>query len=89
VFTLHAELEGMKFLPVFEALLEGWQAQGWRLVSMAELAEALAGQDHPKHQFLQGNVAGRSGTLSVQGPTHPPAALAAEGPAALAAQAQG
>lgn len=79
VFTLHAELEGMKLLPIFEELLDGWQAQGWRLVSLGELAQALRDHDIPKHQFLQGSVAGRSGTLAVQGPVHPPAALAATG----------
>ncbi|MDE3011424.1 MAG: 4-deoxy-4-formamido-L-arabinose-phosphoundecaprenol deformylase, partial [Pseudomonadota bacterium] len=79
VFTLHAELEGMKLLPVFETLLDGWQAQGWRLVSLGELAQALGSRDLPKHQFLQGSVPGRSGTLAVQGPVHPPAALAAKG----------
>ena len=29
VFTLHAELEGMKLAPAFEKLLEGWKAQGY------------------------------------------------------------
>ena len=32
VFTLHAELEGMKLAPVLEQLLDGWKAQGYRLV---------------------------------------------------------
>src|SRR4029077_17209528 len=27
VFTLHAELEGMRFAPAFEQLLIGWKAQ--------------------------------------------------------------
>ena len=79
VFTLHAELEGMKLLPLFEALLDGWRAQGWRLVALAELATALRDQEIPRHQFLQGTVPGRSGLLSVQGPPHPPRALAATG----------
>ena len=70
VFTLHAELEGMKLLPVFEALLDGWIAQGWQLVSLGELADALADQALPRHAFIQGSVAGRSGTLALQGPLH-------------------
>ena len=37
VFTLHAELEGMKLLPVLERLLAGWRAQGHELVSLATL----------------------------------------------------
>ncbi len=32
VFTLHAELEGMKLRPSFERLLQGWRAQGYELV---------------------------------------------------------
>lgn len=76
VFTLHAELEGMKLLPVFEQLLDGWQTQGWKLVSLGELAQAVGNQALPHHQFLQGGVPGRSGTLAVQGPPHPPAVAA-------------
>src|SRR5258706_11965212 len=33
VFTLHAELEGMKFAPIFERLLGGWREQGHELIS--------------------------------------------------------
>jgi peptidoglycan/xylan/chitin deacetylase (PgdA/CDA1 family) len=79
VFTLHAELEGMKLLHVFEELLDGWQAQGWKLVSLGELARALANQEIAQYQFLQGSIPGRSGTLAVQGRLHPPPALAAQG----------
>src|SRR6478752_2734456 len=31
VFTLHAELEGMRLAPAFEQLIAGWKAQGWTL----------------------------------------------------------
>ena len=45
VFTLHAELEGMRLTPTFEKLLAGWQAQGYRLVPCRTLFAALpAGQ---------------------------------------------
>lgn len=73
VYTLHAELEGMKLLPAFDALLKGWRKQGWQLVSMAELAVAVRDRAIPRHQFLQGTIPGRSGTLSLQGPVHPQA----------------
>jgi peptidoglycan/xylan/chitin deacetylase (PgdA/CDA1 family) len=72
VFTLHAELEGLKFLPQFEALLKGWINQGWKLVSLSELAESVRDEQLPRHQFLQGSLPGRSGTLSLQGPEFPP-----------------
>jgi hypothetical protein len=76
VFTLHAELEGMKFLPQFEDLLKGWIAQGWKLVSVGDLAESVRDDQLPRHQFLQGTIPGRSGTLSLQGPAFPPTAVA-------------
>ena len=41
VFTMHAELEGMRFAPAFEQLLIGWKAQGWTLASMRTLLETL------------------------------------------------
>ena len=72
VFTLHAELEGLKFLPQFEALLKGWIHQGWKLVSLGELAESVRDEQLPRHQFIQGSIAGRSGTFSLQGPEFPP-----------------
>ncbi len=68
VFTLHAELEGMKLAPAFEALLAGWRAQGYRLVAMRELYEGLDRPALPLHTVGPGEVPGRSGTLAVQGP---------------------
>lgn len=67
VFTLHAELEGQRFLPIFETLLKGWQQQGYQLVSMAQMAHGLEPAQLPCCPMLQGTVAGRSGTLAVQG----------------------
>ncbi|MCZ7655852.1 MAG: hypothetical protein M5R42_18660 [Rhodocyclaceae bacterium] len=37
VFTLQAELEGQKLLPVFVKLLDGWRKQGYELVSLGSL----------------------------------------------------
>ncbi len=66
VFTLHAELEGGKLMPVFEALLSGWKAQGYNLVSMRQYFEAVKG-NLPRHEVLMRDVEGRSGLLAVQG----------------------
>ena len=67
VFTLHAELEGMKLAPAFEQLLAGWKAQGYELVAMRDLVEARANDTLPLHAVLDGEVPGRSGRLAVQG----------------------
>ncbi|WP_028450029.1 polysaccharide deacetylase family protein [Chitinibacter tainanensis] len=70
VFTLHAELEGQKLLPVLERLLQGWLAQGYQLVS-GETALAGLNLPHlPKHYRRRGEVPGRSGELELQGPPY-------------------
>lgn len=68
VFTLHAELEGMKLAPAFERLLTGWRAQGYALVSTRTLFESLAPDTLPLHEVLLGEIPGRSGSLALQGP---------------------
>jgi len=68
VYTLHAELEGMKLAPVFESLLAGWKDQGYKLTSLAGLAAAQAPGGLPLHTVLDASLPGRSGTLSTQGP---------------------
>jgi peptidoglycan/xylan/chitin deacetylase (PgdA/CDA1 family) len=67
VYTLHAELEGMRLAPVFERLLEGWRAQGYELVALSEFARGLDIARLPRHGLAQGKVPGRAGTLLVQG----------------------
>jgi peptidoglycan/xylan/chitin deacetylase (PgdA/CDA1 family) len=67
VYTLHAELEGMKLAPVFERLLEGWRNAGVELVSLRGYCESLEYQSLPRHNVAVGEVPGRSGTLAVQG----------------------
>jgi peptidoglycan/xylan/chitin deacetylase (PgdA/CDA1 family) len=68
VFTLHAELEGMKLRPVLERLLAGWREQGYQLVAMRTLLESLDIDQLPSASVQQGTIPGRSGTLAVQGP---------------------
>ena len=66
VYTLHAELEGMRLAPVFEQLLAGWKAQGLRLVSMRTLLETLQPLALPRHEVGPGVIDGRSGTVLLQ-----------------------
>ena len=68
VFTLHAELEGMKLLPAFEALLAGWKAQGYELCAVRDLVARTDLAHLPMHSVVDATVPGRSGTLSTQGP---------------------
>ncbi len=68
VFTLHAELEGLKFLPILDRLLTGWRTQGYRLGALRTLAWEISPDALPRHEVTCGTVPGRSGTLSLQGP---------------------
>ncbi|HTH93762.1 MAG TPA: polysaccharide deacetylase family protein [Rhodocyclaceae bacterium] len=70
VFTLHAELEGMKLSNVLEKLLAGWQEQGYRIVAMRDIVDTLNTAALPHHEVVRGTVPGRSGTLMVQGPEY-------------------
>jgi peptidoglycan/xylan/chitin deacetylase (PgdA/CDA1 family) len=67
VYTLHAELEGGAYLHVFEALLNGWQAQGYTIGSLGGFAARLDPGALPRHRIEQGAVEGRAGYLAVQG----------------------
>jgi undecaprenyl phosphate-alpha-L-ara4FN deformylase len=65
VYTLHAELEGQKLAPIFEQLLSGWKAQGYRLASMADYYEKIKGDPLPEHPVQWGELPGRSGDLII------------------------
>jgi len=67
VFTLHAELEGMKLAPVFEQLLQGWRTQGYELVAMRDICQSLDPRQLPRCNVALAPVPGRSGRLAVQG----------------------
>jgi peptidoglycan/xylan/chitin deacetylase (PgdA/CDA1 family) len=71
VYTLHAELEGGKFLPVFESLVDMWKAAGFELTSLQSMADELAPRLLPRHEITMGTIAGRSGTLALQGDEFP------------------
>ena len=68
VFTLRAELEGMKFQAAFERLLEGWTSRGYRLVALRELAAGLDVQALPRHTVIFMEAPGRRGKRMTQGP---------------------
>ena len=67
VYTLHAELEGMKLAPAFERLLAGWRAAGCELVSLRDYFGALEFKALPRHVVTSDEFPGRSGTLALQG----------------------
>ena len=68
IFTLHAELEGMKLLRVLERLLAGWREQGYDIVAMNDVANRLNVAALPRCEIVRGEIPGRSGTLMLQGP---------------------
>lgn len=67
LFTLHAELEGMKLLPLFDRLLQGWKSQGYQLVCCLDLYEQIDLSSLPYHCIEYREIAGRSGPLAIQG----------------------
>jgi undecaprenyl phosphate-alpha-L-ara4FN deformylase len=67
IFTLHAELEGMKLAPVFERLLDGWRARGHEFTSTRQIFESLDLKQLPYHEVEMRQIPGRSGKLAVQG----------------------
>ena len=67
VYTLHAELEGGRLAPAFETMLSGWKALGYKPVRMRDLYASLHMDLLPRHEVIDGRIAGRSGTLALQG----------------------
>lgn len=68
VFTLRAELEGMKFPSVFARLLAGWVERGYELTGLGALASPLTLDDLPRHEVTFSETAGRRGSRMMQGP---------------------
>jgi undecaprenyl phosphate-alpha-L-ara4FN deformylase len=67
VYTLHAELEGMRLLDVFRTLLQGWTAQGYELANMRRVLDATDAASLGAHEVVASEVPGRSGTVMTQG----------------------
>ena len=67
VFTLHAELEGMKLLGSFEWLIAGWKNQGFDLGTMADAYARIDPATVAVRKWRWGAIAGRSGELMVSG----------------------
>jgi undecaprenyl phosphate-alpha-L-ara4FN deformylase len=72
VYTLHAELEGGRYLHAFERLLMGWQAQGYRFESLGSLYQSLDVRRLPRCSVVAGSVPGRSGVVFCQAVSPPP-----------------
>jgi peptidoglycan/xylan/chitin deacetylase (PgdA/CDA1 family) len=64
VFTLHAELEGMRLLDAFESLLLKWRESGASIMRMAKIHELAMRRPLPARAVGLGEVAGRSGLLA-------------------------
>jgi peptidoglycan/xylan/chitin deacetylase (PgdA/CDA1 family) len=68
VFTLHAELEGMRLHGAFESLLEKWRDAGAVLTQMDGIRALAARRPLPTRAVIRGEIPGRSGPLAIQAP---------------------
>jgi len=68
VFTLHAELEGLRLLEAFESLLQRWREAGAAIACMADLRAMALRRELPARAVVMGEIAGRSGVLALQAP---------------------
>jgi undecaprenyl phosphate-alpha-L-ara4FN deformylase len=66
VFTLHAELEGMRLRGAFESLLARWRDAGAALTAMDGIRALVASRQLPTRSVIQGEIPGRSGSLAIQ-----------------------
>lgn len=71
VFTLRAELEGIRFLAAFEKLLTDWKAAGCSLVALRDLRADLKIELLPRHTIQFVEIPGRPGKRMIQGPAYP------------------
>lgn len=71
VFTLRAELEGMRFVDAFERLLNNWKDNDCALVALRDIRSSLDIGDLPRHSIELAELAGRAGIRMVQGKPFP------------------
>jgi len=67
VYTLHAELEGQRLLRPFLRLVDTWRERGANVGAMDDIRRGLSVPALPRHHVAMGELAGRSGTLALQG----------------------
>jgi len=65
VLTIHAELEGGAIRSSFVRLLERFEAQGIRCITLGEAAQRVA--NVPACRISMGEIAGRAGKVAIQG----------------------
>lgn len=65
VFTLRAELEGGKWLPIFEQLMRGWDAQGYQLSALRQVLEQEKA-NLSRHAVKMAEVSGVHGLVAMQ-----------------------
>jgi len=66
VYTLHAELEGLKLMPALEKLLQHWQVENFEFLTLNQLYNSLQANLLPSHTIKWGEVSGRSGFVAMQ-----------------------
>ncbi len=66
VHTIHAEVEGLRHLPLFEALLDAVRERA-AVVRLIDVAERLDSAQLPARRVVAAPVSGRAGTVATQG----------------------
>jgi peptidoglycan/xylan/chitin deacetylase (PgdA/CDA1 family) len=66
VFTAHAELEGGDWFKILDALLSGWRAQGYEIVSLNSLYSSIDLARLPRNEVVYGEIPGRTGRVAMQ-----------------------
>jgi peptidoglycan/xylan/chitin deacetylase (PgdA/CDA1 family) len=67
VYTLHAELEGMKLIHIMRSLLAAWSASGCEFLTLGQLFDRVKDEQVPVKSVIWGEVEGRSGLLALEG----------------------